>query len=118
MSELLRICGKNIRDHRKKKGLTLGEMSGGLGITGAYLGYLERGQRNPSLLTLEKIADILEISPDLLLREPRDSFDEALDELCGLLVRYREVGHVVFLKEVMESYLKLSAKRANGENRI
>ena len=107
MSEILRICGRNIRQYRKKKDLTLGKMSRGLGITGAYLGYLERGQRNPSLLTLGKIADILEISPDLLLRKPQNKFDEALNELNDLLVQFKEVEHVIFLKEVMESYLKL-----------
>lgn len=107
MSELLKICGKNIRQYRKKKGLTLGEVSHDIGITGAYLGYLERGQRNPSLLTLGKIADMLEVSPDLLLRKPQDKFDEALNELHDLLVQFKEVKHVIFLKEVMESYLKL-----------
>ncbi|TEB13456.1 helix-turn-helix domain-containing protein [Pelotomaculum propionicicum] len=110
MSELLRICGRNIRQYRKKKDLTLGKMSRGLGITGAYLGYLERGQRNPSLLTLGKIADILEISPDLLLRKPQDKFDEALNGLHDLLVQFKEVEHVIFLKEVMESYLRLLLK--------
>lgn len=110
MSELLRICGRNIRQYRKKRGLTLGEMSRGLGITGAYLGYLERGQRNPSLLTLGKIADMLAVSPDLLLREPQNKFDEALYELHDLLFKFQKVEHVIFLKEVMESYLKLLLK--------
>ena len=110
MSELLRICGKNIRQYRKKKSLTLGEMSRGLGITGAYLGYLERGQRNPSLLTLGKIADMLAVSPDLLLRETQNKFDEALNELRDLLIQFKKVEHVIFLKEVMESYLKLLLK--------
>lgn len=107
MSEILRTCGRNIRRYRKRKGLTLDKMSRGLGITGAYLGYLERGQRNPSLLTMGKIADVLEVPPDLLLQKPRDEFHEALGELYDLLVQFKEVKHVIFLKEVMESYLKL-----------
>lgn len=107
MFDILKVCGQNIRRYRKKKGLTLGQISNSLGITGAYLGYLERAQRNPSLFTLAKIADILEVSPYLLLREPQDEFNEALHELEYLLVNLNEVKHVTFLKEVMESYLKL-----------
>ena len=106
MFDILKVCGQNIRQYRKKKGLTLGQISNSLGITGAYLGYLERGQRNPSLLTLAKIADVLEVSPYILLREPQDEFNEALYELQDLLVKFNEVKQVTFLKEVMESYLR------------
>jgi len=105
--DILKVCGQNIRQYRKKKGLTLGQLSRLLGITGAYLGYLERGQRNPSLLTLARIAVILGVSPYILLREPKDEFEEELYGLNNLLVNLNNVKHVTFLKEVMESYLKL-----------
>jgi transcriptional regulator with XRE-family HTH domain len=107
VSGILKVCGQNIRWHRKKKGLTLGQISNSLGITGAYLGYLERGQRNLSLLTLAKISDVLEISPHILLRDSQDEFNEAMHELEYLLVNFNEVKYVNFLKEVIESYLKL-----------
>ncbi|OPY58180.1 MAG: helix-turn-helix protein [Pelotomaculum sp. PtaU1.Bin035] len=82
-------------------------MSHKLGITDAYLGYLERGQRNPSLLTLAKIAAILDVSPYMLLREPKGEFDEAVYGLNDMLIGLNEVKHVAFLQEVMEAYLKL-----------
>lgn len=110
-SELLKVFGRNIRRYRKKKELTQGELSRCLGITGVYLGYLERGQRNPSLLTLAKIAATLGIPPHVLLREPENEFEAALDELNDLLISLNDVKTVTFLKEVMDSYLKLKETR-------
>ncbi|MCG9966980.1 helix-turn-helix transcriptional regulator [Pelotomaculum terephthalicicum JT] len=110
MLDILKVCGKNIRRYRKEKDLTLEQLSHSLGITGSYLGYLERGQRNTSLLTLAKIAEILGVTPDILLRVPKDEFQEALYELYDLLTNTNDVKHVTFLKEVMESYLKLNYK--------
>ncbi|MDF9408285.1 MAG: HTH-type transcriptional regulator SinR [Pelotomaculum sp. PtaB.Bin013] len=107
MFDILKVCGQNIRRYRKEKDLTLEQLSHSLGITGSYLGYLERGQRNTSLLTLAKIAKILGVPPDILLRVPKDEFEKALYELHDLLINLNDVKHVTFLKEVMESYLKL-----------
>jgi transcriptional regulator with XRE-family HTH domain len=100
------VCGQNIRQYRKKKGLTLNQLSRRLSITGAYLGYLERGQRNPSLLTLARIAVVLGVSPYILLREPENELEEELHRLNDLLINLNNVKHVRFLKEVMDSYLK------------
>lgn len=108
MYGVLKVCGQNIRQYRKKRGLTLVQVSRALGITGAYLGYLERGQRNPSLLTLAKIADSLKVPPYILLRSSEGEFDKELNELENLLIELKEVKHVIFLKDVLESYLKLT----------
>ena len=55
MSEFTLIVGKRIRKARKAKNLTLEELA-------AYIGQLERGVKNASLYTLEKIACALELS--------------------------------------------------------
>jgi len=83
------------------------QLSQRLGITGAYLGYLERGQRNASLLTLAKIAEILEIPPYTLLRDPKDEFEKAIDGLLDLLIDLNDIKYITFLKEVLDAYLKL-----------
>ena len=106
MFDILKICGLNIRQYRKAKGLTLSQISRSVGITGAYLGYIERGQRNLSLLTISKIADALEIQPYHLLMKNEDDFDRALHSLNIMLITRRKVNQVVFLNEVLLSYLK------------
>jgi len=110
--DILKVCGQNIRRYRKDKNLTLKQLSHSLSITGSYLGYLERGQRNSSLLTLAKIAEVLGVPPETFLRAPEDEFARALYELHDLLINLNDVKHVTFLKEVLESYLKLKDAQA------
>ena len=56
MSEFTLIVGKRIRKARKAKNLTLEELAERCGLHPAYIGQLERGVKNASLYTLEKIA--------------------------------------------------------------
>ena len=62
MSEFTLIVGKRIRKARKAKDLTLEELAECCGLHPAYIGQLERGVKNASLYTLEKIACALELS--------------------------------------------------------
>lgn len=62
MSEFTLIVGKKIRKARKAKNLTLEELAECCGLHPAYIGQLERGVKNASLYTLEKIACALELS--------------------------------------------------------
>ncbi|MFV8826790.1 helix-turn-helix domain-containing protein [Alkalihalobacterium sp. APHAB7] len=52
--------GGNIRELRRKKGLSLDRLSELSGVSKSYLSYIERGlQTNPSLSVLEKMAQAL-----------------------------------------------------------
>jgi transcriptional regulator with XRE-family HTH domain len=64
-----RIVGANIRDFRKAKKLTQEDVAGEADIDLTYLGGIERGKRNPSLIVLVAIARALGVQPaDLLKR--------------------------------------------------
>jgi transcriptional regulator with XRE-family HTH domain len=64
-----RIVGSNVRDLRKARGLTQEDVALEADINLKYVGGIERGQRNPSLLILVKIAKVLGVQPaDLLKR--------------------------------------------------
>ncbi|HDR7888526.1 helix-turn-helix domain-containing protein [Bacillus toyonensis] len=67
MSDFLKLIGENIRFLRKKRGLTQEELAERIDLQQAYIGGVERGERNISMLTLQKIAAGLEISPDSVL---------------------------------------------------
>ncbi|WP_336771271.1 helix-turn-helix transcriptional regulator [Bacillus bombysepticus] len=67
MSAFLKLVGENIRFLRKKRGLTQEELAEGINLQQAYIGGVERGERNISMLTLQKIAVGLEVSPEKLL---------------------------------------------------
>ncbi|MBR2506217.1 MAG: helix-turn-helix transcriptional regulator [Bacilli bacterium] len=53
--------GMRIKYLRKRKGMTQEELSLICGVTRKYMSDLEVGRRNPTLKTLEKIANGLEI---------------------------------------------------------
>ncbi len=59
--------GKKLREARLKKKLSQGDMAKILGVHRTYISGLERGRRNPSLLTVQKVAKALSISPKELL---------------------------------------------------
>lgn len=67
LSAFLKLVGENIRLLRKKRGLTQEELAERINLQQAYIGGVERGERNISMLTLQKIAVGLEVSPEKVL---------------------------------------------------
>jgi len=59
--------GQSLREIRERKGITQEELALNAGLNRAYIGYIERGERNPSTETLAKIAKALKISLKNLL---------------------------------------------------
>ena len=60
--------GKKLRDVRLKKKLSQGDIARILGVHRSYISGLERGRRNPSLLTVHKVAKALGVSTNELLK--------------------------------------------------
>jgi len=59
--------GKKLREVRLKKKLSQGDVAKILGVHRTYISGLERGRRNPSLLTVQKIAQTLHIPVEELI---------------------------------------------------
>ncbi len=60
--------GKKLREARLKKKLSQGDVAKILGVHRTYISGLERGRRNPSLLTVQKIAKALSVPVENLLK--------------------------------------------------
>jgi transcriptional regulator with XRE-family HTH domain len=54
--------GQKLREIRHKKGLSQGDIARALGVHRSYISGLERGVRNPSLLTVQKVAKAIKIN--------------------------------------------------------
>ena len=65
-NEILQF-GKKLRDVRLKKKLSQGDIARKLGVHRSYISGLERGKRNPSLLTINKMAKAIGVEPKELL---------------------------------------------------
>ena len=61
------LLGKQIRKQRKEKKYTLEQLAEKLDVSTTFIGQIERAKGIPSLETLVKIANVLEISIDSLL---------------------------------------------------
>lgn len=61
------LLGNHIREQRKKKKYTLEQLAEKLDVSTTFIGQIERAKGVPSLETLVKIANVLEISTDSLL---------------------------------------------------
>ena len=64
----LQRLGAQVRDLRLKRSLTQVELASKCSLDRNYIGMLERGERNPSYITLLKIAQGLGISLSNLLK--------------------------------------------------
>jgi transcriptional regulator with XRE-family HTH domain len=59
--------GKNLRTARKKLKLSQAEVSARSGVEQGEVSRIERGQRDPQVSTLEKLAKAVEVAPGRLL---------------------------------------------------
>jgi transcriptional regulator with XRE-family HTH domain len=68
MEDWRAILGKNVRRLRQTRALTQEKLAFESEIDLTYLGGIERGRRNPSLLVIVRIASALAVPPAALLR--------------------------------------------------
>ena len=66
--ELQRTLGRNLRTYREARGLSQEEFALVLGVHRTYMGGVERGERNLTLKSVERIAATLKVEPILLLQ--------------------------------------------------
>jgi transcriptional regulator with XRE-family HTH domain len=69
MQDWRTTVGRNVRHLRQKKGLTQEQLAFEAEIDLTYVGGIERGKRNPSLLVMARIADALSVPLPKLLSE-------------------------------------------------
>jgi transcriptional regulator with XRE-family HTH domain len=67
------IAGSNLRRLRNKLGVSQDEFADRAGLHRTYIGSVERGERNITLDTLQRIARALQVDPKDLLREVPDA---------------------------------------------
>ena len=65
----LQIVGKTIKKLREKQKVSQEELSFRAGIHRTYMGRVERGKQNLSLLNIIKVAEGLKVHPSVLLKE-------------------------------------------------
>ncbi|OYZ16428.1 MAG: hypothetical protein B7Y35_00310 [Sphingomonadales bacterium 28-64-96] len=70
-SNLVALFASNLRRLREDLNLSQEEVAHRSGLDRTYISGCERGVRNPTLATVEKISSALGVQPDHLLRGPQ-----------------------------------------------
>jgi transcriptional regulator with XRE-family HTH domain len=67
--DLQRAVGRGLRTYREAKGLSQEAFADELGVHRTYMGAVERGERNLTLKSLERIAERIGLDPLALLEQ-------------------------------------------------
>lgn len=72
--ELQKVVGANVKRYRQERGISQEDLAHEIGVHRTYMGSLERGERNLSLRSVERLAEQLGMTPlDLLKSEAAES---------------------------------------------
>jgi transcriptional regulator with XRE-family HTH domain len=67
--DVVQLLGGNVRRYRKLRGMTQEQLALEAGMERSYVSDLERGERNPSVRALARLAAALAVEPMLLLED-------------------------------------------------
>ena len=87
MSDLKKLLGKKIQTIRKSKGFTQEKLAELINIETPSLSYLETGKYSPSVETLQKLSEALQVAPwefyyftDISDEEMKNELKQALED--------------------------------------
>lgn len=86
MSDIAKIIGQRIRNYRTQKGLSQEKLAELAGCHPTYIGQLERGEKNATLESVEKIASAMDISLSELFNKLGKSGSNNIAAKCYDLV--------------------------------
>jgi transcriptional regulator with XRE-family HTH domain len=66
--DLPKILGRNVREWRKRRNMSQEELALETGMKRSYVSDIERGSRNPSVKAIARLASVLKVEADILLR--------------------------------------------------
>lgn len=98
-------CGNRIRELRNKRSLSQERLALNAGITPAYLGLVERGKRNATVATVERVCDAMNITLSEFFAasdRPVQEDDEVAQQILCQLNGLSEVEKQSFLQLIKQ----------------
>ncbi len=68
MDKISEQLGKNMKRIRAKKGMSQGDIARALEVDRGYISNIENGKKNPTIATIQKLANALGVSANELLK--------------------------------------------------
>ena len=102
------IIGKNIKLFRTKLGLSQQDIANYCGVSREVLSYYETGDREVSLLHLEKISEYMNIDLEVFLEDdPKDIQPELALAFRAEELTPSDRANVAYFKNIVKNYLKM-----------
>ncbi len=101
--------GNNLKTIRLDNNLTRKEAAALVGVSEAFWGYLERGERNPGFEVIEKISNVFNISPQILFMNRESNENIELGWRIEKIIRLGG-NHKQFLIKFLDAYLEVLDK--------
>ncbi|CAN7273249.1 helix-turn-helix domain-containing protein [Paenibacillus sp. LjRoot56] len=123
MINITKLVGERVRYLRKNRGLTQEQLGEIVQLPQSYIGGIERGEKNISLETLERIIYALDVHPkemfeDFGILESRDELDKekTIDSL-KLLLKFRSLDEINIIHRLAKDVLlAIDSKNKTGHN--
>ena len=97
--------GQRIREERLKLGLTQARVAEDVDISDAYMGQIERGERNLALDTLIRLANRLGASVDYLLKDSVDDSNNNILNQFRQLTENQSIENKQLLIDVVKTII-------------
>lgn len=113
MSDIAMIVGERIQAYRKKVDMTQERLAEKSGIHHTYIGQLERGEKNATLETIEKVARALELPFETLFEAIiiADAGNTTAKEVYQLIATQPEKDQQ-FFQEIIKKVLEYKDTKA------
>lgn len=106
MSEIAKLVGARLRAYRQQKKLSQEAVAERAGLHPTYIGQLERGEKNASLETVEKVCGALELPMTKLFENlPEPEGDTAYAAKCYNVILTRPLSEQKMLFELIKKIL-------------
>ncbi|MBI3928725.1 MAG: helix-turn-helix transcriptional regulator [Armatimonadetes bacterium] len=109
-SSLSQVIGRHIRRVRRDHALTQQAFARRIGVNASYIGPLEKGQKSPSITTLERVSQEFSV-PIFSFFIDDEVEDRAAAERIRALVMSRPTEERDFLLKTLEEMVKLLRRK-------
>lgn len=113
MAELINQIGKQIRILRKNRGLTQEQLGEMVQLPQSYIGGVERGEKNISIVTLERLILALNISPAEIFGTEFSSEKDRLLDSIKVLLQNRDTQEIEIILKLTKDVLSAFDARNN-----
>ena len=106
MSELTKIIGQRVRNYRTEKGLSQEKLAELSGCHPTYIGQVERGEKNATLDSIEKIASAMGVSLSKLFEKIGEGSADSYPMRCYELVAAKSKSEQEHLYKMLVEMVK------------